>query len=43
MEEKFLGRDHPDLARILNNLAELRMRQSRIEESEAIFERAMNI
>ncbi len=38
-----LGPDHPDVARSLNNLADLYERQGRYAEAEPLFERALAI
>jgi len=41
--EKTFGPDHPDVAAILNNLAELYGAQSRYAEAEPLFRRALTI
>ena len=38
-----LARDHPDVARSLNNLADLYERQGRYAEAQPLFERALAI
>ena len=38
-----LGPDHPDVARSLNNLADLYERQGRYAEAQPLFERALAI
>ncbi len=41
--EKSLGKDHPDVAQSLNNLAELYRAQGRFDEAEPMYERALAI
>ena len=43
IREKVLGRDHPDVARSLNNLADLYQREGRYADSEPLFNRALSI
>jgi tetratricopeptide (TPR) repeat protein len=43
IREKVLGSDHPDVARSLNNLADLYERQGRYAEAQPLFERALSI
>ena len=42
IREKVLGRDHVDVARSLNNLADLYQRQDRFAEAEPIYQRALS-
>ena len=43
IREKALGPDHPDVARSLNNLAELYENQGRYAEAEPLYKRALAI
>ena len=43
LNKKALGPDHPDVAKILNNLAELYRAQGRYEEAEPLYERSRAI
>jgi tetratricopeptide (TPR) repeat protein len=43
IREKVLGRDHVDVARSLNNLADLYQRQARYADAEPIYKRALDI
>ena len=43
IREKVLGRDHPDVARSLNNLADLYERQARYDDAEPLYRRALAI
>src|SRR5207302_1393940 len=43
IREKALGPDHPDVARSLNNLADLYQRQRRYTEALPLFQRALAI
>ncbi len=41
IREKVLGHDHPDVARSLNNLADLYQRQGRYADAEPLFKRRL--
>ena len=43
IREKVLGRDHPDVARSLNNLADLYERQGRYADAQPLYQRALSI
>ena len=43
LQEKTLGRDHPDTAIVINNLAALYMKQGRYTEAEPLFRRSLAI
>jgi formylglycine-generating enzyme required for sulfatase activity/tetratricopeptide (TPR) repeat protein len=43
LREKSLGSDHPDVAALLNNLANLYITQGRIDEAEPLYQRALAI
>src|SRR5437870_5060886 len=43
IDEKAFGPDHPDVARDLNNLAELYYNQGQYEQAEPLFKRALAI
>ena len=43
IREKTLGRDHPDVATALNNLATLYFNQSRYPDAEPLYQRALAI
>lgn len=43
MKEKLLGKDHPDVAMTLNNLAVLLKKQEKYEEAASMYERALAI
>src|SRR6266705_554827 len=43
IREKALGPDHPDVASLLNNLAELYRAQGRYADAEALFKRSLAI
>ena len=43
IREKVLGRDHPDVATALNNLAVLYLHQGRYADAEPLYERALTI
>jgi tetratricopeptide (TPR) repeat protein len=43
IDKKSLGPDHPDVARVLNNLAELLRDTKRLAEAEPLFRRALKI
>ncbi|MEW6002752.1 MAG: tetratricopeptide repeat protein [Nitrospirota bacterium] len=43
IDEKALGKDHPDVARDLNNLAELYRAQGRYSEAEPLYKQALSI
>jgi tetratricopeptide (TPR) repeat protein len=43
IEEKALGSDHPKVANILHNLADLYCAQERYSEAEPLYQRALTI
>jgi tetratricopeptide (TPR) repeat protein len=43
IREKALGRDHPDVAQSLNNLASLYSNQGKFKEAEPLYKRALAI
>ena len=43
MKEKLLGRNHPDFAKTLNNLAVLYESEQRFSEAESLYKRAVSI